>query len=283
MNIDKILFVCDNNLNYLSFWNSVSRFYKTTYSIHPHLFFIGSIDETNQKYLSNKYGDVTCINPIKNIPIIIQALWGKFWFTQTELDTNWLIGDIDLYLLNKDYLKYCLNNIPNNSYAHLNANGYKLGNWWDNPFTGIPGYWHLAKGSLFKEYLDLSDSFQQDCEFIYHSKKYGILYNGLISKAEHAPNRVKDKDHYGYICCEEHLSTERLIPHKDSIFNFTYPTSLTRLESTFGKNGQPTPCDFDLFGWYSQQNKTQYIDFHAPRPYNCFSQAIEQILSSISD
>ena len=101
MKIDKILFVSDENPNYLSFWPSISKFYKTVYNINPHLFFIGNKNDENKKYLTDEHGQITTINPIVDIPIIIQSLWAKFWFTQTEPETVWLIGDIDLYLLNK--------------------------------------------------------------------------------------------------------------------------------------------------------------------------------------
>jgi hypothetical protein len=275
--IDKILFVSDSNINYLGFWNSISKFYNTVFNIKPHLFFIGHINNQNEKFLSNEYGEVSVIEPIKDIPIIIQALWGKFWLTTTEPETNWLIGDIDLYLLDKNYLYNCLSKIDNdNAYIHLNANGYKLGNWWDNPKVGIPGYWHLAKGKIFQEYLKLSNSFEEDCRYIFESKKYGILYNGLINNELHAPNRVKDKKEYGYICCEEQLSTERLIPYKNSIHGFTYPEDSLRLETIFAKNGQSTPCEYSIISEFNKHIK--YIDFHSPRPYDCFAKDIETLI-----
>jgi hypothetical protein len=278
MKIDKILFVSDENPNYLGFWPSISKFYKTVYNINPHLFFIGNKNDENKKYLTDEHGQITTINPIVDIPIIIQSLWAKFWFTQTEPETVWLIGDIDLYLLNKTYLDSCLVQVPDNeSYLHINANGYKMGNWWENPLAGLPGYFHCAKGKVFKEYLKLSDDFIDDCKYIYNSKKYGILYNGMIQKEEHAPERVKDKTDYGFICCEENLSTERLIPHKDKIYQFTYPANLTRLETHFAlSSGRSTPCDFDLLQIYNES--VNYIDFHCPRPYACFANQIEHII-----
>lgn len=277
MTIDKILFVSDNNHNYLSFWPSISKYYKTIFGLQPHLFFVGDIDFSNEDYLVDTYGDITIVKPIPDLPMIIQTLWGKFWFTQTEQETNWLIGDIDLYLLSKTYLQDCLSQVnQEDSYVHLNANGYKLGNWWQNTKTGIPGYWHLAKGKTFKKYLQLSDSFEKDCNFIFESKRYGILYNGLIRDENSAPQRVKDKKNYGFICCEEHLSTERLIPFKNEIFGFTYPNNLSRLETQYTKRGLSTPCNYDIFLDYHPQ--IPYIDFHAPRPYTCFGHQIEAIL-----
>jgi hypothetical protein len=50
--------------------------------------------------------------------------------------------------------------------------------------------------------LELSDTFEEDCSYIYNSKKYGILYNGVICNEQQAPQRVKDKLEYGFIAHE---------------------------------------------------------------------------------
>ena len=277
MKIDKILFISDENINYLSFWNSISKFYKTKYNIPCKLFFLGAKTEDNSQYLSEEFGEVEVVTPLTNIPIIIQALWGKFWFTQTEPDTNWLIGDIDLYLLNEEYFYSALNQIPNDGFGHLNANGYKAGNWWENTKYGIPGYFHCSSGKKFKEYLQLSDSFEEDCRFIMDAKRYGIMFNGYSEQS--APPRVKDKLDFGYICCEENLTTERLIPFKDSIVSVTYPSQLIRLETPHALGGAATPHDFNLLSIFNPIYKDSYIDFHSPRPYSVYSDQIETILS----
>ena len=278
MKIDKILFVCDDNPSYLEFWPSVSKFYSRYLNMRPHLFFIGKKNDQNQKHLSVEHGEVTVIDPIPNIPLIIQALWGKFWFTQTEPDTTWLIGDIDLYLLNKDYLNV-LNDIDSDRYVHLNANGYKCGNWWENPILGIPGYFHCAKGKVFKQFLQLSDTLEKDCRFIVDSKKYGILYNGSITDESHTPQRVKDKKEYGYICCEENLSTERLRHRFNEIVSITYPNSLVRVETPYASRGLQTPSNYNFTEIFDPSKKSFYIDFHSPRPYSTFASRIEQILN----
>ena len=280
MKIDKILFVSDSNLNYLSFWESISRYYKKRFGLDSKLFFIGEVNDETKPFLTEEYGEVEVIAPIKDIPIIIQTLWGKFWFTQTEPETTWLIGDIDLYLLNKDYFEDCMKRIPSESYGHINANGYKDGNWWERPLTGIPGYFHCAKGSKFKEFLGLSDTLEEDCKYIIESKRYGILYNGLISDESQAPQRVKDKKDFGYICCEENLTTERLKSRKDEIVSITYPNYLHRIETPYAANGLSTPNFFEIDKMFNSSMKSIYIDLHAPRPYNVFASGIEKILEN---
>lgn len=279
MKIDKILFVSDSNINYLSFWNSISRYYKTKFEINCKLFFIGEKTVENEMFLSEEFGEVEIVQPLESIPIIIQSLWGKFWFTQTEMNTTWLIGDIDLYLLNKEYFENCMSRIPDGAYGHINANGYKDGNWWERPLTGIPGYFHCAPGHKFKEYLQLSDSFYEDCLYIYESKKYGILYNGLIKAEEQAPQRIKDKKEFGFICCEENLATERLSVWKEQITSITYPQELIRVEPSYSLQGLSTPHDFDFGQMFDPNKKNHYIDFHSPRPYTVFGERIEKLLA----
>jgi hypothetical protein len=280
MKIDKILFISDSNINYLSFWNSISKYYNKRFNLNCKLFFLGEKNSENEQFLSEEFGEVEIIKPIEDIPVIIQALWGKFWFTQTEPDTNWLIGDIDLYLLNKEYFEKSMDLIPEGSYGHINANGYKSGDWWNIPKVGIPGYFHCGSGKTFKEYLQLSDYFEDDCRYIYDSKKYGILYNGMIQNENNAPQRVKDKDSYGFICCEEQLTTERLIPHKDKVISITYPITLQRLETPYALQGLSTPENFDLVSIFDNNYKNYYIDFHCPRPYTIFGEQIEKIISN---
>jgi hypothetical protein len=278
MKIDKILFVSDSNINYLSFWNSISRYYKKRFNLNSKLFFIGEKTSQNEYFLSEEYGEVEVIKPLENVPIIIQALWGKFWFTQTELETTWLIGDIDLYLLNKKYFQDCMSKIPDGKYAHINANGYNCGNWWLKLNPGLPGYFHCASGKKFKEYLELSDSFEQDCTYIFNSKKYGILYNGSIPNEEYAPQRVKDKKEYGYICCEENLTTERLIKYKDEMVSITYPSNSIRIETSYAQKGLVTPDNYELYNSFNPNLKDMYIDLHAPRPYTTFGKDTEKII-----
>lgn len=282
MKIDKIIFTSDSNINYLSFWNKISEFYKKYHGIDSKLIFISNEYSENKSFLSEKFGEVCVVKPLENVPIIIQTLWGKFWFTQQEEKTNWIIGDIDLFLLKKDYLEKCLSNVPDDSYCHINANGYKQGNWWDNG-PGIPGYFHCANGSIFKKYLKLSDSFEEECSYIYNSKKYGILYNGLASSDLSIPERVKDKKEYGFICCEENRTTELLAPQKDNIFSFTYPENLKRIETPHASYGLKTPDNFDLRTIFDKSKKDQYIDFHCPRPFTKFGPGIDFILSHYID
>lgn len=264
MKIDKVLFVSDENINYLSFWNSISKHFKERLGLQPKLFFLGSRNNVDNSLLSEKYGEVEEFNVSKDYPIIIQALWAKLWLTQKESDTNWLIGDIDLYPLNLKYYKDAAEKVPEGCYGHLNADGYKAGPWYTVPHLGLPGYYHFASGRTFKSMLGLTDDFVSEVKYIYESRKYGAAFRGI-----HIPDRVRNaiKTNYEYICCEEHLSTDKLMPVKDKIYGFTYPSDMIRLEH---------PSQFNF------KNMENIIDFHCPRPYHLYSTQVENILDSFT-
>jgi len=270
MRVDKVLFVSDSNLNYLSFWNSISKYYSTVLGLKCKLFFIGAKDSTTAPYLSEEYGEVEVVEPIPDIPIIIQALWAKFWYTQTEPDTNWLIGDIDLYILDKDGLFNTLSKIPEGGYGHLCAQDIGDGKWY------FIGFSHVASGKTFKEYLELTDDFEAECRMIYNSKKYGCISDSTWK----APDRVKDKKDWEYICCEEHLSIERLMPRLSSLSLFTQPKDRFRLETPHAYHGLNTPADFNIVDVFNTRPKEHWLDFHCPRPYTLWAEQIETILNN---
>ena len=262
MKIDKVLFVSDSNLNYLSFWPSVSKYYTNVLGFKCKLFFIGEPDETTQPYL---IGDVQIVKPIKDVPIIIQALWAKFWFTQTEPHTNWMIGDIDMYILDKKWLFESLEKIPEDGYGHI----FTVLDGEGKPY--FPGYSHVASGKKFKEYLELTDNFEEECKFIYSSKKYGIF-------DKPAPPRIQDKQYFEYICCEEQLSTERLTRRLNEI-TLVYHKNHNRLETPWAYRGDVTPSDVNLLMYFNRKPKEYWQDFHCPRPYTAWREQIEEILS----
>jgi len=267
MRIDKILFVSDANPNYLSFWNAISKHHVQRFGIPCKLFFIGEKTPENAHMLSEEYGEVEVVTPIPGIPIVIQALWGKFWFTQTEPNTRWLIGDIDMFLLNKEYLFGSADQIPDDGYGHI----YAFEQYY-------PGFLHCAKGCVFKEFLELTDSFESECRMIYESRRYGLFGS--------APDRVKDKPHYEYMVCEEMLSTERLrnkpvtrifkpsCPDKDIMFSehLLMPEGCVR-----------DPSVINMVDLFDHSRKNAYYWFHCPRPYTAWAEQIETILNFFSE
>ena len=75
MQIKKALMSVDDNPLYSDFWEPVSKVWKLRLGITPHLIYFGNND------LSEEWGKVTKVTPVKGIPIHFQTQWARFWYT----------------------------------------------------------------------------------------------------------------------------------------------------------------------------------------------------------
>lgn len=261
MKIDKVIFTCDDNPAYAGFWKSISRHFKEKIGLRSHLFLIGD-DPSKISNYSTLNGQVTFVQRLPDIPSIIQALWGKFYFTKSEPDTTWMIGDLDLYPLQRGWFVDQIEKYSSDSYLHLCSNGYSR-EWW-NDKRGLAGFYHVAKGKVFEKYLEMRPTFEEDCRFIYESGKYGLNPSHPGHQWAHAAS-----PHWRYFCSEEQYTGELLSKHKDSVIGIEWDPSLRICRST-GMMYDP-----------SMLQSGKYIDFHAPRPYEQYEGQIEQILNQV--
>lgn len=256
MKIDKILFTCNENAEYIDFWNSISKHYNR-HGFNCKLFFLG---DKSKYQISDQYGEVEQIQPVSNVPTRIQALWGKFYFTSTEPNTNWLIGDIDLYQINFKFFD-TFNYIPSNcGYAHIHEHGYGP---WRAGVHDLPGYYHLAKGSTFTELFNLHETFEQQVLMIKDSRKYGIGFNGKGWTMEGVD--------WEYQCCEENLSSEIIRKHEKELNFFGRTMGGYRLDRQ-NIHGNINKITSDI-------KSGAVFDMHCPRPYNTHKDRIELIAS----
>jgi len=257
MKIDKVLFTCNENKEYIGFWNSISRYFKNTIGIEPVLYFLGNADNIE---ISSEYGEIRQVDPIEGVPTRIQALWGKFYFTKDEPDTTWLIGDLDLYHFDKTYFDI----EGDYDYCHLNEDGYHTGkNWRNSDLVDLPGYYHIAKGSTFKDIFNLDESFKDQVVFIRDCKKYGVGFNGRGSIHTGVDGQ--------YQCCEENLSTEIL---RDKVKDLNFYGRTLPNGSRIDRGQIMLPLNELKDGI----RKGDLVDMHCPRPYELYSKRIEELL-----
>jgi hypothetical protein len=262
MKIEKVIFTIDDNPHYKGFWSSISKHFKERMDMTPKLFVIGS-NKTVMDY-DTRYGEVEFIEKLPDFPTIIQALIGKFYLTKTEPETTWMIGDLDLYPLQKYHFIDNIKEIDDDSYVHLNPHCY--GKDWRNSVNGLAGYFHVAKGKIFESELNFGNkTFSEVCREISSSNKWGIKFHNFHARDE---SKQASSD-YGWFCCEEMYTGDLLkassnlieIPPK----NTEYPR-IDRSNMIYDEN---------LIG------QGFYIDFHAPRPYEQYADKIESIASKI--
>lgn len=265
MVIEKVIFTIDDNPHYMGFWASISKHYKTRMNITPVLYVIGDKNNINIKKYTVEYGEVRFHEKIEEIPTIIQALIGKFYFTIYEPNTTWLIGDLDLYPLQQFHFKQNIKNIDDNFYIHLNPYAYGVN--WRNNINGLAGYFHVAKGTTFSEELKFKEkTFKDVCSEIFNSNKFGIKFYNNLGVSNESISASKD---YGWFCCEE-MYTGFLLKNSEKLIE------LPPLNNSYNRLDRSNL----VYNETSLLNG-EYIDFHSPRPYEDYSNFIENIVSKI--
>ena len=162
MKINKAFMSVDDNPLYSDFWEPVSKVWKLRFGITPHLIYFGEQD------LSEEWGTVTKVTPVKGIPIHFQTQWARFWFTSQEEDSVCIVSDIDMFPVSKHHFGDQLSDIDSNKYVHLTGNHRPL-----------PVCYHVAKGSVFKKVLKLDDTFEESCKRIWSTSLAPDSHMGL--------------------------------------------------------------------------------------------------------
>lgn len=270
MKIQKVIFSCDGNDQYVGFWNSISNHFEKFLNLQTQLICLG---EHNAKLFSDKHGEVKVVNLSKDYPPILQALWAKIWYTSQEPNTTWMVGDLDLYPLQKRRFLSSVDYLPDNAFAHLNLNGYGIP--WKSVIPalnpGIPGYYHVGKGITFTEKLKFHDSFDEAIKYIFNEKKFGLKYQTDNPEA-HASETSKRVPDWGWFCVEEHYCSYLLKDDPDQIIDVPIDEPYRRVDRF-------NNCQFD-------QNlliNGKYVDLHSLRPYEQYEAQIENLLSFVRD
>lgn len=267
MKVQKVIFSCDLNPQYTGFWNSISKHVDQFLGLESQLICLG---DPSRLGFSDKHGELKVVPRLEEYPGILQALWAKFWFTCEEPETTWLVGDLDLYPLQKKIFLNNCDHLHEDSYAHLSPAAY--GELWHtySPkiHPGVPGYYHVAKGKTFKEMLELHDTFREAIHFMYNAGRFGIKNQEVDMYAGEVSRRIP---HWEWFGAEEHYSSELLIKKKDLIIN----AGVSKHMRVDRSNG----CFYDL----STLKSGGYVDMHSNRPYEDNSQQIERILEIVRE
>lgn len=256
MKIQKALF--SSSEEYVDFWEPISKIYYEKLGIESVLIYFG-----DKCVPTEKYGKVIHFKPLE-YPRRIQLLWSRIWFAKTEPETTWILGDIDLFPLQRDRFIDKIKTVPDYFHVHLTQNKisdpaefWKIKGSKDGG-ADLVSHYHVAKGRVFDKNFDLHDTFEDACKFIFESKKYGI---GFFCEAF-------NNEEWRYHCCCEHLTTEKIREKLNVIdfvgFNSKFSEGISR--------GQNMNYDENLL------RQGGYIDFHSLRPYTPNKEIINKIL-----
>ena len=250
MKITKAIHSSDSNPMYLDFWPIVSKIWKTKFNIEPVLIYI---DENHEIPISEEYGTVIKLKPIKNIPTYLQNLWVRYWYPSQSPDDIWIISDIDMLPISKNFFINNLSKIDDDIYVHLNPCIESYGT--------LPSCYHVAKGYNFKNILELHDNWEDSISFLFNS-----------SLGSDPGGHLSGKNHW---FADERHSSEKVLNYKNK-----QPNKVMFIPRNNGQNG----FRIDRPNWrYSEElfNKDYYIDSHSIRPYLTYKAEIDKLTNLI--
>lgn len=247
--------------------------------------------------MSDKYGQI--IEKKYNPDLIksFQMTWSKFHHTQTEAETTWLIGDIDLVPLQTEWFSDKIEDLPDDVYTHL-AYGEiprycnkdlksfeKLGGY-VNGGIDLAAYYHAAKGKTFTKALGLDEcDFATQIRRVVEDGRFGLgPVNGLTPKqamANYSYIPIPKEEIYYWVADENYSSYRIHNAHKQGIIEFSshitpngYPHD--RLDRSTMRNGK-------YLGNLSQLKNNGYIDIHCDRPYDKQEGALKRVVEAAWD
>ena len=213
MKIDMMTFSVNEKDEYVRFWEPLSKYIKVNLILHPVLLYVGK----KEMNFSEEFGDVHKIYCGDDIPTYIPSTWGWFWIASQYPDKISMQSGIDMVVTNIDYFNNKIENLSDDCYVVSNADGYSSPGdleYWKKPYNTFPSYYHIAKGNIFKEGLELLDDFVEEVKKInridYSDKGRGYSDNQASFLSETCVTNN------GKWCLDELHSTEQLRKYKNN-------------------------------------------------------------------
>lgn len=280
MKINKIVF--SSTEPYSDYWNLQAEVWSNM-GIEPVLLLWGKKENTKA---TEKHGRIVEMEYSPDAIMSLQMTLSKFYHMQTEPETTWLTGDIDLYPLQLKWFTESIKDIPDDCYAHLSAHALTENNIsWHTHGGSVGGgrdlvaYFHAAKGKVVNnvykfDSLSLTDYVNK----IMATGKYG----------RHIPEECKtmspkdiaafigslSKDHTNqpYWCADENYTSDILweatktglvewkgVSYK--FFNWDNPHQSNRIDRHFWREGKYQCVDL------ARLKNKEYIDMHCSTPF----------------
>lgn len=274
MKIDKIVF--SSSEEFSPFWNLQSFVWKEIFNIEPVCILWGKVKNTN---MSDKYGSIIEKEYNPNLIKSFQLTWSKFYQTFTEPEKTWIIGDMDLFPLQKRLFSDVLSNLDDDVYTHL-ASNVVTNQRYEDKGGYLPAYFHVAKGKTFTKALSLDNgSFEEQVHNIINDGRFTYKNEVSLDTAknmfgEASGNKVLiDENEYQYWLADERYTSFKVHDsHKKGIIKFQ--TAIEYQIITYN-SGLQTRIDRKSFynNQYHNYNElmlinNKMIDIHCHRPFD---------------
>lgn len=248
MKIEKAIVSSDDNKFYLDFWPLVSKIWKTKFNIIPVLLYVSD----SEFEPSTEYGEVIRYKPLKNYPIYLQTLWVRYFHPSTEPETTWIVSDIDMFPISKQFFIEKIADIDDNTYVHLGS--------FTDEYEKFPSCYHVAKGKNFIDILDLPDDWEMSLWRLQSSKLGSDPGGHLQGKTDWFS--------------DERYATSKIV-NKISIGK-----NIKLFEREGGRSGHR--LDRDSF-FYKKEDimSNKFYDCHSIRPYHEHKEKIDTLVTEI--
>ena len=244
MKIDRVILATDNNQEYYDFWPLIARRW-SSWGIKPELFVIAQ----NDLKIDDTLGNVTYIDPVEGYSTAHQAQVVRFFGATKYKDETCLISDIDMLPLNKDYFVKNITDYDENNIVFYSSDAYLPGN---PAYPAYPMCYISAQGKTFEEIIksNLSNFSSEFIEWACHG--------------------------YGW------YTDEKVFYKKLDVWKDKNKNKLVLLRRGFNMSNDPQTIRRIDRGNNSNYNKhfldkNFYVDYHMPRPYKKYKEAIDEI------
>jgi len=280
MKIDKVIFSTSELFSV--FWNLNAKIWATKMGVEPVCLLFGKKANTTMR---EDYGEIIEMPTLPNIPLLIQITWSKFWWPTQGLEATWMIGDIDHIPMQSAWFVDNIDNVADDTYVHLDANGIadfsgtsfpwahvnkstaplrqapkelNSGNLPDHGHpTNLPGHYHVAKGRVLKTGLNQDGSYETEVKRA-HMSGFG---------GTRAFRRSDPIDQQNLWCVEECWSTH-LIRKNVCNGRIKFAGFAPCLDD---RTGRDMNDDNDAHNYDdSKLRSSSYVDVHCIRPFAHF-------------
>lgn len=267
MKIDKVLMSCDDS-HHQFFWPVVSTVCKKVLGITPVLIRVSDMDTD---FYSDGYGLVKHIKKIDDIPSSTQGQFARIFGTNFFPNEICLISDIDMMLFSKKYFIDDLIQYSDDSYLIMSSDGYDINR---KECEGLfdsevyPMCYHVAKGSIFKDVIEIDDTFE---DFMNRIKDFKIKEDKDWFLDEiYVSNMINTKiNSYNFVKMVRGYEENFLI--KDRIEKYNFPVEYTTNEEMRQTNKRLGSYDV------KKLKEGYYIDCHCVRPYGFYENEIWKV------
>ena len=257
MKLEKIIFSTDDNPEYSGFWKINSEICKKKLGITPVLFKIG---ETESDFYEDEFGIIKEVKAIEGLDTGFQAqiyrMYGTKYFTNEIVMTS----DIDMLLLNRDYVNSQIDLISDCDLVIFNSDSY------DNSrpecagiYSGPDRYpicYVVGKGSTFNQIINTDVDFNEYCDRLLRLDLNWDTDEIYFGRCVNSQNKIK---------------VHKLIRGYSS--NFFCPN---RIEKRDFYNSVIFSIDLE-----KKINLDSFIDCHCARPYSQYKVAIDNIKNTV--